>query len=126
MARVGNGDTKQDGAQHRRDPQDRHDRFDDGVLRGDRLPAPATSAPQQEPRDHGYVVPPSDAAAAAGAGGRWTEQRALFLVLLGEPQDADVEETPDTEPQESRADQQDGINDHATPRRAGYPPRPRH
>src|SRR6266581_999643 len=139
MARIGDGDAEEDGAQHdgldeagRRsvgqhggDPQDRDDRLDDGVLHGDRLTARATSAAQQQPRDHRHVVPPRDPAPAARAGRRRVKQRALLLVLLGEPQDADVEEAPHAEPQESGADEQDRINAHASPRRAGYPPLPR-
>src|SRR6266566_4293487 len=117
MARIGDGDAEEDGAQH--------DGLDDGVLHGDRLTARATSAAQQQPRDHRHIVPPRDPAPAAGAGRRRVKQRALLLVLLGEPQDTDVEKAPETEPQESGADEQDRISDHASPRRAGYPPRPR-
>src|SRR5438270_6687 len=112
-------------SQHGGDPQDRDDRLDDGVLHGDRVTARATSAVQQQPRDHRHIVPPRDPAPAAGAGRRRVKQRALLLVLFGEPQDTDVEKAPETEPQESGADEQDRISDHASPRRAGYPPRPR-
>src|SRR5207249_12180262 len=103
----------------------RADLVSDGELPRDRIPAHASPAPEQQPRDHRHIVPPRDPAPAAGAGRRRVKQRALLLVFLGEPQDTDVEKAPDTEPQESGTDEQDRISDHASPRRAGYPPLPR-
>src|SRR5713101_1442122 len=139
VARVGHGDAEQDGAedgrgdemqrraigQQRSEPQHADERFDDGVLRGDRLPAPPALAVQQQPGRHGDVVAPRDPPVAVGAARRRAEQRAVFLVLFGEPEDADVEEAAEAEPQEGGADGEERVSEHAAPRGAGYPPRPR-
>src|SRR5713101_951007 len=129
MARVGHRDPEQDGAedgrrdevqrravgQHRGEPQGTDERFDDGVLRGDRLPAPPALAVQQQPGDHGDVVAPRDPPMAAGAARGWAEQRAVLLVLFREPEDADVEEAAEAEPQDGGADEEDRLSEHAAP-----------
>src|SRR2546426_11814759 len=79
---------------------------------------PAAAAPPREPRADGNIFPPCDAAAATGAGGGRMEEGALFLVFVGEPQDAHVEKAPETQPPEPRGDHQDRVNGHAPPRRA--------
>ncbi len=138
VARVGHRDADEDGAedgrsdetqrgavgQHRGKPEHADDGFDDRVLGGDGMSAPPALAPQQQPGDHGDVVAPRDRAVAVGAARRGTEQGAFLLVLLSEPQDADVEEAAEAESQDRGADEQEWFSDHAAPHGAGCPPRP--
>src|SRR6266508_3703064 len=107
--------------QQRRDPDHAYRRLDDRVLHGDGLPAVPAPPLEQQPRDHRDVVVPRDGILAARTGrGRPQERH-----VVREPYDADVEEAPDAEPEHGGAGEQDRFSDHASPRRAGCPPRPR-
>src|SRR5438477_110786 len=110
---------------HRRNPQHGHRRLDDRVLERDRVAAAAAPPAQQQPGHDRDVVPPGDGLPAARAGGGRVKQRPLFLVLVRQAQDADVQKAPEAQPEDGCPDEQDRISDHGSPRRAGCPPRPR-
>src|SRR5204863_294452 len=84
--------------------QEPDDRLDDRVLQRDGVSAPATSTAQQQPRDDGDVVPPRDRLPAARTSRGGAEEGALPLVFLRQAQDADVQEAPEAEPEESGSD----------------------
>src|SRR5260370_31704040 len=90
------------------------------------MPAPPALAAQQQPGDHGDVVAPRDRSVAVGAARRGAEQGAFLLVLLCEPQDADVEEAAEAESEDRGADEQKRFSDHAAPPGAGCLPLPPH
>src|SRR5260370_38890824 len=87
------------------------------------MPAPPALAAQQQPGDHGDVVAPRDRAVAVGGARRGAEQGAFLLVLLSEPQDADVEEAAEAQSQDRGADERKWFSDPAAPGGPGWPPR---
>src|SRR5262245_19346600 len=123
VPRIGDADPQQDRPQNaardrvdadapeqvRPDPQGPHERLDERVLQRNRLAAVAALATQHQPRDHGDIVVPRDALAAARAGGRRCDER----LIVRQAQDADVEEAPEAEPDGASGDAENDVSAHA-------------
>ena len=91
--------------QHGRGEEEADPRFHQRVARRDRPRAVAATAAQEQPAEHGHVVPGGDRGAAVRAAGAGTDQ----ALAPRQPPDTDVQEAPDRRPEHEPEHREDRV-----------------